>query len=137
MNPREILDNMFHAEMLFMEKNDDSAIKQAFHPDIVVHEPESLPYAGDWSGYQELKQLWRMMNQCWESIAVEDMDVAINDNLLFLRCKLVTTSRKSAKTITQPFAQSLTIEDGLVKDVIPFYFDTSAIHQALHADKQK
>jgi hypothetical protein len=44
-----ILTQMFAAEMQFIESDQDdfSAIAAIFHPDIVVHEPASLPYAGD------------------------------------------------------------------------------------------
>jgi ketosteroid isomerase-like protein len=128
-----ILTRMFTAEMQFMESahNDLSGIAAIFHPDIVVHEPASLPYAGDWRGHESLGLLFKSMHEVWSFINVEDMRATIDGETLFMFCTLVTTARKSGKEIRQPFAEVLKIKDGLVVEGTPFYYDTATICAAL------
>jgi ketosteroid isomerase-like protein len=129
----EILNKMFAAKMQFFhsDSKDHSSIGSAFHPDIVVHESKSVPYAGDWSGYEELIKLWGKMNECWESMKVEDMQAAINEDTTFLTCTLIAKTRSSGIVTRQPFSEYLKLKDDLVVKAIPFYYDTVAINQAL------
>ncbi|MES0207864.1 hypothetical protein NKJ93_02040 [Mesorhizobium sp. M0028] len=45
----ELIENMFNVEMRFLQSGSESLdmLASAFHVEIVVHEPRSLPYAGD------------------------------------------------------------------------------------------
>lgn len=128
-----ILARMFAAEMQFMESSqeDFSAIAAIFHADIVVHEPASLPYAGDWRGHESLGRLFKSMRDAWSSMNVENMRATIDGDTLFMCCTLVATSRNTGKEIRQPFAEVLKIEGGLVVEGTPYYYDTAAIKAAL------
>ena len=128
-----ILARMFAAEMQFMESSqeDFSGIAAIFHPDIVVHEPASLPYAGDWRGHQSLGQLFKSMRDAWSNMNVEHIRATIDDDTLFMCCTLVARSRNSGEEIRQPFAEVLRIESGLVIEGTPNYYDTAAINAAL------
>jgi ketosteroid isomerase-like protein len=134
-----IINRMFTAEMQFFHTDGEeySGVESVFHPDIVVQEPNSLPYAGDWYGYGELIKLWGKMNECWDSIKVEDMQTTIDDNSLFLTCTLIAKARKTGIEIRQPFSEYLELKDDLVVKAIPFYFDTVAIKEALDFDPHK
>jgi ketosteroid isomerase-like protein len=134
-----ILTRMFTAEMQFMEsaQEDFSGIAAIFHPDIVVHEPASLPYAGDWRGHESLGRLFKTMHDVWSLMTVEDMRAAIDGDTLFMSCTLVTTARKTGSKIRQPFAEVLKIKDGLVVEGTPFYYDTAAICAALDSTTER
>ncbi|MBW7454756.1 nuclear transport factor 2 family protein [Paenibacillus sepulcri] len=129
----EILNRMFTAEMEFMRSDgsDFSGIKSAFHPDIVVHEPTSLPYPGDWRGYEALGRLFKIMHNSWNSMNTENMLATLDGDTLFMGCTLVATARHSDIEIRLPFAQILKIKDNLVIEGFPYYFDTVAINTAL------
>jgi hypothetical protein len=45
---------MFEVELRFLQsdKPDLRMPATAFHPDVVVREHKSLPYAGDWTGFE-------------------------------------------------------------------------------------
>jgi O-6-methylguanine DNA methyltransferase len=128
-----ILTQMFAAEMQFIESDHD-AIAAIFHPDIVVHEPASLPYAGDWRGYEELGRLFKSMRDTWSFINVENMRATIDGDTLFMCCTLVTTARNSGNGVRQPFSEVLKIKEGLVVEGTPYYYDTAAIIAALGDD---
>jgi len=129
----EILNRMFTAEMEFMrsEGNDISGITAAFHPDIVVHEPASLPYPGDWRGYEELGKLFKTMHRTWSRMNVENMVATQDGDTLFMGGTLVATARQSEKEVRMPFAQILKLKDDLVIEAFPFYFDTALINAAI------
>ena len=129
----EILNRMFSAEMEFMRSdgNDFSGLISAFHPDIVVHEPASLPYPGDWCGYEELGRLFNTMHNTWSSMNVENMAATLDGDTLFMGCILVAKARQSEKEVRLPFAQILKIKDDLVIEAFPYYFDTALINAAL------
>jgi hypothetical protein len=129
----QLLERMFDVEMQFIRhgSNDVGILGQAFHHEVVVHEPASLPYAGDWSGWQGIGALFARMRRTWSDMKVEDIEAVRMDDLVFMTCKLHMTCRTSAETISQPFAEVLRFKDGLLIEGTPFYFDTSEIVAAL------
>ena len=129
----EIVNRMFAAEMEFMRSDgsDFSGIKSAFHPDIVVHEPASLPYPNDWCGYEALGRLFKLMHKTWSSMSIENMTATLEGDTLFLGCTLVATARQTGTEVRLPFAEILKIKDNLVIEAFPFYFDTALINAVL------
>ncbi|MER9068671.1 nuclear transport factor 2 family protein [Mesorhizobium sp. M0902] len=125
----ELIENMFNVEMRFLQSGSESldVLAGAFHADIVVHEPRSLPYAGDWNGLDGVGALFRKMREIWSDVAVEDLQVAQNDDTVFMSCSLSLTSRANGATIKQPFAEVLRFKDDRLIEGTPFYHDTSEI----------
>ncbi|MER8422885.1 MULTISPECIES: nuclear transport factor 2 family protein [unclassified Mesorhizobium] len=125
----ELIENMFNVEMRFLQSGSESLdmLASAFHVEIVVHEPRSLPYAGDWNGLDGVGALFRKMREIWSDVAVEDLQVAQNDDMVFMSCTLSLTSRANGATIKQPFAEVLRFKDDRLIEGTPFYHDTSEI----------
>ncbi|WP_027169361.1 nuclear transport factor 2 family protein [Mesorhizobium sp. WSM3224] len=129
----ELLENMFDAEMRFLQSRSGNVdmLTGAFHRDVIVHEPQSLPYAGDWSGLEGIAALFRKMQESWSNVAVENLEAAQNNDIVFMSCTLSLTSRANGMTIKQPFTEVLRFKDGRLFDGTPFYYDTSEILTAL------
>ncbi|PAQ09490.1 nuclear transport factor 2 family protein [Mesorhizobium temperatum] len=125
----ELLENMFEAEMRFLQSGSESLdmLASAFHAEVVVHEPQSLPYAGDWNGLDGVSALFRKMREIWSDVTVESLHAAQNDDMVFMSCTLSLTSRANGATIKQPFAEVLRFEDDRLIEGTPFYYDTSEI----------
>jgi ketosteroid isomerase-like protein len=132
------LGRMFAAELEFMrsETEDLAGLAEIFHTEIVVHEPASLPYAGDWDGHEALGRLLKRMRESWSSMDVENMRATTAGDVLFMCCTLVATARNSGERVRQPFAEVLKIRDGLVIEGTPYYYDTAAICAALEGSKK-
>lgn len=126
---------MFTAEMNFMESDghDFTEIAKIFHANVIIHEPESLPYAGDWQGHESLGQLFEAMHDAWSSIDVENLEAVMNGSgsAIFMCCTLNATARKTGREVCQPFANLLRIQEGLIVEGTPFYHDTAALIDAL------
>ncbi|MGX1787480.1 nuclear transport factor 2 family protein [Bosea sp. NPDC055332] len=129
----ELLERMFAVELRFLQQDeaDLDLLATAFHPDVVVHEPASLPYAGDWRGLDGIGRLFRTMRATWSDLTVEGLQVAKTGDTVFMSCTLRLTARSSGKTLLQPFAEVLRFEGGRLIEGTPFYFDTAAIKAAL------
>ena len=129
----ELLERMFAVELRFLQQDeaDPALLATAFHPDVVVHEPASLPYAGDWRGLEGIGRLFRTMRETWSNLSVDGLQAAKSGDTVFMTCTLRLTARSSGKTLAQPFAEVLRFDSGRLIEGTPFYFDTVAIKAAL------
>ncbi len=129
----ELLERMFEVEMRFVqsETGDLESLAGAFHSDVVVHEPRSLPYAGDWKGLDGVAALFRRMRETWSDMKVENLEAVRAGDTVFMTCTLHLTSRARGTTITQPFAEVLRFKDERLIDGTPFYYDTGEIAAAV------
>jgi ketosteroid isomerase-like protein len=131
-----LLERMFAVEMAFLnaETEDLGALAGTFHPDVVVHEPSSLPYAGDWIGLAGVGALFRRMREVWSDIGVEGLEAVRTGETVFMTCTLHLTARRSGEAVSQPFAEVLRFRDGRLVDGMPFYYDTGALVALLARD---
>jgi len=129
----QLLERMFAVEFDFMRSGngDVGPLARAYHPDVVVHEPASLPYPGDWVGLEGIGTLLRKMDEVWSDMRVEDMQAARAGDVVYMNATLHLKARASGAEIEQPFAEVLRFKNGLLLDGTPFYYDTSAILAAL------
>lgn len=129
----QLVKHMLDVEMNFLdsEAKDIETLASAFHRDVVIHEPASLPYAGDWRGLEGVAALIRSMSNTWSDVRVDDLVVARSGDTIFTTCTLNVTSRTTGVVVTQPFAQVLRFKDALLLDGTPFYFDSSELVAAI------
>lgn len=125
----ELLEPMFAAEFTYMRSDppDPRSLETAFDPEVVVHEPGSLPYAGDWQGLEGVAALVRLMGDTWSQMAVEDLVAVRDGEVVFMSCTLRLVSRATGRSISQPFAEALRFREGRLLEARPFYFDTAAL----------
>jgi ketosteroid isomerase-like protein len=131
----QLLEKMFAVEMAFMksDKKDKTVLAEAFHESVTVHEPSSLPYAGDWKGLNGVAALFGRMAEIWSHIGIENMQAAQSGNIVFMSCRLTLVSRANEITIEQPFSEVLHFQEGRLLKGTPFYFDTAEIVSALRS----
>ncbi|MCV3240563.1 nuclear transport factor 2 family protein [Mesorhizobium sp. ZC-5] len=124
---------MFEVEMRLIQSDsgDVEQLAEAFHRDVVIHEPASLPYAGDWRGLEQLAALFRKMREVWSDMSFDQLEAARDGDTVFMRCTLSMTCRANGARIVQPFAEVLHFDNDLLVDGTPFYFDTAEIVAAL------
>ena len=132
-NALQLLQRMFDVELRFMRDPDadHSILAQAFHPDVIIREPASLPYAGEWVGFDGLARLFGRMREVWSDLRVEDMQAAQQDQTVYMTCSLHLTARATGATVVQPFAEVLRFRDQRLLHGVPFYFDTCELLAAL------
>jgi ketosteroid isomerase-like protein len=129
----DLLTRMFDVELRFLQsdKPDLQSLATAFHPDVVVHEPKSLPYAGDWTGFEGIGALFRRMREVWSDLKVEKLEATRDGDMVFMACTIDLTSRATGAGVTQPFAEVLRFKNDLLIEGTPFYYDTADILAAI------
>ncbi|RWB35151.1 nuclear transport factor 2 family protein [Mesorhizobium sp.] len=125
----ELLENMFDVEMRFLRSDSDRVdmLAGAFHAEVVVHEPQSLPYAGDWNGLDGIGALFHKMQEIWSDVAVEGLQACQSDDTVYMSCTLRLTARANGAVVVQPFAEVLRFKEGRLIEGTPFYYDTAEI----------
>lgn len=118
----KLLERMFDVELRFLRSDMDdlNLLASAFHPGVVVHEPKSLPYAGDWTGLEGIGALFRKMRQVWSDLAVEQLEATREGDTVFMACTIRLTCRASGAMITQPFAEVLRFKGERLIEGTPF-----------------
>ena len=100
----------------------------AFDPDVVIHEPASLPYPGDWCGLEGVTALFRAVRETWSDIRVEDLRSARDGDTVFMACTLhLTTAPRYGPLDHAAFAEVLRFKGDRLIDGTPFYYDTAAV----------
>ena len=129
----ELLKRMFDVELRFLQSDepDLQMLATAFHPDVVVREPKSLPYAGDWDGLPGVGALFRRMREVWSDLKVEHLEATRAGGTVFMTCTIHLTSRATGVSVTQPFAEVLRFKNDLLIEGTPFYYDTAEILAAI------
>jgi|SRR5688572_16751175 ketosteroid isomerase-like protein len=129
----ELLTRMFDVELRFLRSDtpDIRMLATAFHPDVVVHEPKSLPYAGDWTGFEGIGALFRRMREVWSDLRVEQLEATRDGDVVFMACTIDLTSCATGASITQPFAEVLRFKNDRLIEGTPFYYDTAEILTAI------
>ena len=103
----------------------ESALR-TIHPRCVVHEPDAVPYAGDWPGRDGFGRLAAAMADLFEvtfrqRAIIHDGDVAV------MRADVTFTARATGRAVDTSVVEVYTVEGGLIVEVDVYYKDPEAI----------
>jgi uncharacterized protein len=111
---------------------DRSALLNTLHPDIVLHQPESLPYGGVWRGREAFGQWLDAFVQAWTRITPTDpVFHACGDNLLISTVTMRASARSTGAQIVMPMCQVIRFSDDLPIEWRNFAWDTARMVDAL------
>ena len=122
-NGQQALEDFFAA----FRAADMPAMRSLLAPDFVIHEAEGLPYGGTYRGEAGWSELLQRIAATWESL-VPTVRYLLGDGRHFaVLMDLTLTSRATGRTIETSILESWTVEGGRIREVRPFYWDTSAV----------
>jgi uncharacterized protein len=101
------------------------------HPEIVLEQPGSLPYGGEWRGHDGLRRWLEAMDALWSAVEVVDPVTAEAGGAVIVQAEFRATARESGRVATMPICEVVRFEDGLPIGWRVFYFDTAAILSVL------
>ncbi|TKT55420.1 DUF1203 domain-containing protein [Rhizobiaceae bacterium LC148] len=133
LGPQAIVERMFSVEMAFLasEEKDIRQLAEAFAEDVIVREPASLPYRGNWRGLDGIAALFAKMGEVWSDMKVDGLLVTGSSEEIHLSCNLTMVSRATGRTVIQPFCERLRFRDGRLIEGIPFYYDTQELLEVI------
>jgi uncharacterized protein len=112
---------------------DRDALLDTLHPDIVLYQPESLPYGGEWHGREGFARWLDAFVGAWADITPTDPEIhACGDNVVVATVTMRARAHATATLIVMPICQVIRFSD----DHLPihwrnFAWDTAKMLDAL------
>jgi ketosteroid isomerase-like protein len=130
-----VLKGMYAAEVEYLAAGGPGSaaftpLAPFFSPHIVLHQADALPYGGIWRGHDGLEQFFLAMSQAWETFEIVEQEFLTNTSPLVVLTQVRARARATARELHFPILQTITVEDGRIADVRPFYWDTQAVADA-------
>jgi ketosteroid isomerase-like protein len=105
---------------------DRSALLSNLHPDIVLYQPESLPYGGEWRGREGFGMWLDAFVQTWTDVMPTDpVFYTSGDDVLISTVTMRASSRATGREIVMPMCQVIRFAAGLPIDWRNFAWDTA------------
>lgn len=110
----------------------DSAFMTAhMTDDFCVVEAEGLPYGGTWKGLAGFQALFaKISTEHFEGVDIQVKTITANDDYAMSFFRFTGTARRTGRHVDFEIAEVLTLRDGKVACIKPFYFDTKAVAAA-------
>ncbi len=109
-------------------RGDEEVMKGLLDPDVEVIEADSLPYGGVSKGADGFLKLIRRVFKTWENTEVSVHQVLAEGDHVVLLAEMSGRGRESGKAFSMPIAEVWRLQDGKIREVRPFYFDTKLLH---------
>jgi ketosteroid isomerase-like protein len=101
-----------------------------FAPDVELYQADALPYGGTWRGHHGMARFFLRMGQVWESFEMVEQDFLATGETAVVLTRVRARARATGRELSFPILQTITVKDGRITEVRPFYWDTRAIADA-------
>ncbi|ATL30598.1 nuclear transport factor 2 family protein [Streptomyces formicae] len=101
-----------------------------FAPDVVLHQAPALPYGGTWRGHDGMARFFLAMSAAWDSFDLVDQRFLATGGTAVVHTRVRARARASGRVLEFPILQTLTVREGRIAEVWPFYWDTAEIAAA-------
>ncbi|MEU6681394.1 nuclear transport factor 2 family protein [Streptomyces sp. NPDC046925] len=98
-----------------------------FAPDVVLHQARALPYGGTWRGHDGLTRFFLAMSETWETFEIGKQEFLATGRTAVVHTHVRARARATGRELAFPILQTITVRDGRISQVRPFYWDTAAI----------
>lgn len=95
--------------------------------DLVIWEADGLPYAGTFRGRDALRRLHGQVMAHWADPRIDFHAMTAGEGHVVSLVTFHLTSRITGKSQAMPLAEVFRIQEGLVTEICPFYFDPAAV----------
>lgn len=121
----ELMEDLLNAG----QNGDMDRLRELTSEDCVVHEPESLPYGGTYSGENVFPEIFGDIAQAWDEFDFEGPDIWDAGEKVFVKWQV--SAGVSGNRIEQPLLEVYEIEDEQISRADIFYKDTAAMLEVL------
>jgi ketosteroid isomerase-like protein len=111
---------------------DREALLKTLHRDIVLYQPESLPYGGEWRGREGFGHWLDAFVRTWADVTPTDPVVHVcGENVIVSTVTMRARACATGTSIAMPMCQVIRFSDGLPIEWRNFAWDTAKMLQAL------
>ena len=115
---------------------DRVSLLETLHPDIVLYQPESLPYGGVWRGREAFGKWLDAMVLAWTGIKpVDPVFYDCGNGILISLVTLRASARSTRIEIAMPMCQVIRFSNDLPIEWRNFAWDTAAMNIALKSSE--
>lgn len=133
--PIQALQRFYEAEGRYSATGlavDRCALLSTLHPEIILYQPPSLPYGGQWRGREGFGKWLDAFVQTWTDITPTDpVFHACGDEVLVSTVNMRARARSTGNEIVMPMCQLIRIADDLPIEWRNFAWDTVLMVDAL------
>ncbi|MGA5357595.1 nuclear transport factor 2 family protein [Streptomyces purpurascens] len=101
-----------------------------FAPSVELHQAAALPYGGTWRGHDGMTRFFRRMGEVWESFQMVEQEFLATGETAVVLTQVRARARATGRELGFPILQTVTVADGQITEVRPFYWDTREIADA-------
>jgi ketosteroid isomerase-like protein len=107
---------------------DRKAMLSTLHPEIVLHQPASLPYGGCWRGREGFGLWLDAFVATWSDVTAVDPALHVcSDDVLVSTVTMQATARATGASVSMPMCQVIRFADSLPIEWRNFAWDTAAL----------
>ncbi len=124
MTPLDASRSMYDA----VARGDWATVETFMADDLVIHEPPSLPYGGEWRGRDAMQRLYAHVMGYWDDPKVEWIDLLGGKSHSVALLHLTMTPKKGGQRFSQHVAEVTTFNGaGKMADMRIHYFDADEV----------
>ncbi|MGO4616299.1 nuclear transport factor 2 family protein [Nocardia sp. 2YAB30] len=131
-DPMTVLTGMYAAEAEYLAAGGPGSasfelLAPFFAPCVVLNQADGLPYGGTWRGHEGMERFFLAMSRTWESFDLLEQHFLATGETSVVHTRVHARARTTGRELTFPILQTITVTNGRIGEVHPFYWDTAAI----------
>jgi uncharacterized protein len=91
---------------------------------VVMRPPGSLPHGGDWIGRDAIVRMGEKFGEAWTFIEKPTFTFRDAGDIVLLHATFVLESRVTGKQVPIDMVELITVKDGRIAELVPYYRDT-------------
>ncbi|MEW2128526.1 nuclear transport factor 2 family protein [Streptomyces sp. NPDC007259] len=132
-----VLQEFYAAEAAYiaaggMGKASFDGLARCLDPEVVMHQAPGLPYGGTWRGPRGIEDFMAAMSEAWQSLEFLEQRFVVDGDVVVVLNRGRLQARATGRILDTSVMQLITVKDGLITEIHPFYWDTLAVAKALH-----
>lgn len=100
-------------------------------PEVVMYQAPGLPYGGTWRGPRGIEEFMAAMSEAWQSLEFLEQRFVVDGDVVVVMNRGRLQARATGRILDTSVMQLITVKDGLITEMHPFYWDTIAVAEAL------
>lgn len=132
-----VLQEFYAAEAAYiaaggMGKASFDGLAGCLDPEVVMFQAPGLPYGGTWRGPRGIEEFMAAMSEAWQSLEFLEQRFVVDGDVVVVLNRGRLQARATGRILDTSVMQLITVKDGLITEIHPFYWDTIAVAEALH-----